>query len=211
MALLVRLREGPQEPERTLIFAGSPVRLGRNSLNDLPLSYGFVSDWHGVVRFDRNEIVYVDLGSRNGTLMDERRVQERVPVRVEGPETKLMIGPIEFHLSWTDRTDAAAFERPSIKTQFATGLPNRLSEVLAGVQAASERADRTPSAAVSEPQMVVDRVRESYEVYRRAWRDCLATLRSEIESLPPARREIITFFVANELPQLVRAKSLHKL
>jgi hypothetical protein len=52
--------------------------------------------------------------------------------------------------------------------------------------------------------MIADRVRPAYEAYRRAWGDCLAAVRAEIESLPPARREIVTFFVANELPQLVR-------
>ncbi len=123
MALLVRFREGPQAPEETFVFPSAPVRIGRNPLNDLALDYGFVSQWHGVIKFDRSDIAYVDLGSTNGTQLDGLRVQERTPVRVVGPGSKLSIGRLEFRLEWTDGVEGGVAPRPKIKTQFVTSLP----------------------------------------------------------------------------------------
>ena len=51
-------------------FASSPVRIGRNQLNELVLNEPFVSQWHAVVRFDEHKVRYVDLGSTNGTTMN---------------------------------------------------------------------------------------------------------------------------------------------
>ncbi|MEM9193909.1 MAG: FHA domain-containing protein, partial [Myxococcota bacterium] len=186
MALLVRLREGPEEPEQTLVFNGSPVRLGRNPLNDLSLGFGFVSDWHGVVTFDRGKIQYVDLGSTNGTRLDGQAVDPRVPVLVRSPSSKLEIGSVEFWLSWTDEAGA---EGPSIKTHFATSVPKHLGGA---------------PAAVSERQDAADRLRLSYEAYRDAWAECLAAARAEIVSLPAPKAEIVAFLLASEFPQLVR-------
>ena len=106
MALLVRFRDSPQGPEETRVFPTAPVRLGRNPLNDLALDYGFVSQWHGVIKFDRSEIVYVDLGSTNGTYLDGIRIQQRTPIRVQGPESALSIGSLELRLEWTDAVEA---------------------------------------------------------------------------------------------------------
>ena len=105
------------------MFPTAPVRLGRNPLNDLALDYGFVSQWHGVIKFDRSEIVYVDLGSTNGTNLDGVRIQQRTPVRVPGPRSTLSIGSLELRLEWTDGVDAGMAAKPKIKTQFVTSLP----------------------------------------------------------------------------------------
>ena len=65
----------PQNGEpRKVAFVRSPVRLGRNALNDLQIDEGFVSQWHAVIDFDGQETHFRDLGSTNGTLMDGRRL-----------------------------------------------------------------------------------------------------------------------------------------
>lgn len=74
-------------------FKRSPVRIGRNALNDLAIDESFVSQWHGLVRFEGDATTYLDLGSTNGTELDGSRLEKNVEVEV-GPETKLAIGPL---------------------------------------------------------------------------------------------------------------------
>jgi len=150
MALLVRFRESPEGLEETHLFPTAPVRLGRNALNDLALDYGFVSQWHGVVKFDRSEIIYVDLGSTNGTNLDGKRVPQRTPVRVQGPQSKLSIGPLEIRLQWTDGAEAGMAVRPKIKTQFVTSLPQ---VGLGGAPGTSPFAGGIPPASLHSPAM----------------------------------------------------------
>ena len=56
-------------------FTNSPVRIGRNRLNDLALPYAFVSGWHAVIRFNESKATFYDLGSTNGSLHNGQRVQ----------------------------------------------------------------------------------------------------------------------------------------
>src|SRR5690348_1235584 len=78
-------------------FRKSPVHIGRNELNELVLSQGFVSMWHAIVRFDQDVIEYVDLGSTNGTLLNGVRIGDRVPTEIK-PGTDLRIGSLRLHL-----------------------------------------------------------------------------------------------------------------
>ncbi|MEM7137474.1 MAG: FHA domain-containing protein [Myxococcota bacterium] len=233
MALLVRFRDGAQGVEETRVFPTAPVRVGRNSLNDLALDYGFVSQWHGVLKFDRSEIIYVDLGSTNGTMLDGVRVQDRTPVRVAGPNSTLSIGALEFRVQWTDGDEGGSVQKPRIKTQFATSLPSIAydgmtgervpappsapssssapavgpSEVLpspAADPAATPPPAGSQSGALDAPLEAVKRVRANYDAYRRGWAQCLSALRQTIEESPPALREMTAFFMASELPQLTK-------
>jgi len=61
-------------------FNRSPVRIGRNPLNDISLEQGFVSQWHGLIRFDDLALEYSDLGSTNGTMIAGQRVPRNVPM-----------------------------------------------------------------------------------------------------------------------------------
>ena len=76
-------------------FSNSPVRIGRNRLNDLALSYGFVSGWHAVIRFDDHKATFYDLGSTNGSLFNGQRVQVGQPVPIR-PEATVVLGDLEL-------------------------------------------------------------------------------------------------------------------
>jgi type VI secretion system protein len=78
-------------------FSSSPVRIGRNPLNDLTLPFPFVSGWHAVVRFDETGAKFFDLGSTNGTLLNGRRVQAGEPVPCVD-EVSLTIGKLELRV-----------------------------------------------------------------------------------------------------------------
>src|SRR5919204_3544204 len=131
MLPLVIYIEDPDAPdgERRYVFKQSPVRVGRSPMNDLVLAQGFVSQLHGLVRFDARETVVVDLGSTNGTEIDGQRAAKNVPVPVD-EDTRLAIGPIRLRFA---REDASPVERTRV-TQFqqvASLAPAETEEVTA--------------------------------------------------------------------------------
>ena len=59
------------------VFQHSPIRIGRLLENDIPLPFDFVSRFHCELRYLNDEWVAVDLGSKNGLLIDSNtRVKE---------------------------------------------------------------------------------------------------------------------------------------
>ncbi|MEP6651883.1 MAG: type VI secretion system-associated FHA domain protein [Myxococcales bacterium] len=95
MILEVRVKAPPGGTSRTLYFAASPIRVGRNQLNDICLEDPFVSEWHGTIRFDDCSVAYFDLGSTNGTLLDKKRLAKNVATELS--ETScLRLGLLEL-------------------------------------------------------------------------------------------------------------------
>ncbi len=81
--------------EQSSQFSSSPVRIGRNALNDLLLDEPSVSQWHGVIHFDSDDVTFVDVGSTNGSKVNGRQVpvHERVAI---GEQDDLRIGPLRL-------------------------------------------------------------------------------------------------------------------
>lgn len=112
-------------------FTTSPIRIGRNALNDLSLPFPFVSGWHAVVRFDAADAKFFDLGSTNGTLHNGLKVQAGESVLI-GAGVSLAIGKLELRI----RRDGAAVPevvRPpvfqadpaaSMRPTMPTGIPD---------------------------------------------------------------------------------------
>lgn len=98
MVLEIKIREPVKQSDRTLRFTQSPVRIGRNQLNDIPLEDPFVSEWHGIIRFDGDNVAYFDLGSTNGTLLDGKRLAKNVPA-VLTEASRLQLGRLEMSVS----------------------------------------------------------------------------------------------------------------
>lgn len=95
LPLLVRITNTQTGETEHSAFASSPVRIGRNQLNEMALNEPFVSQWHAVVRFDEHKVRYVDLGSTNGTMMNGRRLARHVQIEVDS-QTDLRIGPLQL-------------------------------------------------------------------------------------------------------------------
>lgn len=93
MVIEVEIRQPSASAIRVLRFSKSPVRLGRNELNDIPLDDPFVSEWHGIIRADENQVAYFDLGSTNGTSLGGKRLAKNVPVLLD-EMTRLNIGTL---------------------------------------------------------------------------------------------------------------------
>ena len=133
MPLVVQLKGPDPESSRTLLFEESPVRVGRNQLNDIPLDDPFVSEWHGIIRFTVNDVAYFDLGSTNGSIIDGRRLQKNVPAPLT-EASRLQLGRIELSVS-RPRDEAApaktlgwgreVLRRPPITPPPSQGAPAR--------------------------------------------------------------------------------------
>src|SRR4029079_19137249 len=95
MAIDVNIRQPNAGSSRVLSFSRSPVRIGRNELNDIPLQDPFVSEWHGIIRFDDRQIAYFDLGSTNGTVLDGKRLVKSVPAPLSD-SSRLKLGLLEM-------------------------------------------------------------------------------------------------------------------
>ncbi|WP_338865774.1 FHA domain-containing protein [Myxococcus stipitatus] len=115
LPLVIRIKglDAQASSEKQYVFQHSPVRIGRNQLNDVSIPKTFVSLFHAVVRFDQKAIYVVDLGSTNGVSIDGRRIDKNIQVRVD-EETRISIGTIEMRLS----REAVAGDGQSRMTQF---------------------------------------------------------------------------------------------
>jgi predicted component of type VI protein secretion system len=98
MPLEVTVKDPTSTSKRTLTFVESPVRIGRNQLNDIPLDDPFVSDWHGVIRFSQEGVAYFDLGSTNGSVVDHARLVKNVPAPLT-ESSRILLGRIELTIS----------------------------------------------------------------------------------------------------------------
>lgn len=97
LPLVVQVERVAEKTARTCAFRRTPVRVGRNPLNDLQLDEPFVSQWHGVIRFDEEGVRYLDLGSTNPTQLDGQPIQRNVEVEIT-PDSDLRIGGLRLHL-----------------------------------------------------------------------------------------------------------------
>jgi len=85
MVIQILFRDPRSGSERKYEFDQSPVRIGRNPLNNVVLEGNFVSGWHGIIRFDNTGTYYFDLGSTNGTCLDGKKLQKNTAIPILQP------------------------------------------------------------------------------------------------------------------------------
>jgi predicted component of type VI protein secretion system len=101
LPLVIQIERLKERVAETCAFAQSPVRIGRNPLNDVELDDGYVSQWHGVIRFADGQTTYLDLGSTNPTLIDGKPVDRNMEVPIT-ETTDLRIGSFRLHVIRAD-------------------------------------------------------------------------------------------------------------
>ncbi len=65
----------PDQSVKSLPIKSTPIRIGRDADNDLVLEHSSVSRHHAILDFTAKEYTIRDLGSKNGTFIDEHRLQ----------------------------------------------------------------------------------------------------------------------------------------
>src|SRR5438445_13894026 len=97
--LAVRIEvAGPGRPEPTeFVYPQVPVRMGRNPLNELALEDPHVSQWHAILGYVEGALRIIDVGSRNGTRIDGRRLRGGEAVPLRGGE-RIDIGPFSIRV-----------------------------------------------------------------------------------------------------------------
>jgi predicted component of type VI protein secretion system len=131
MVIQVIFRDPTSSAEQRFEFDQSPVRIGRNPLNNIVLEGNFVSGWHGIIRFDDTGTYYFDLGSTNGTCLDGKRLQKNTAIPIQ-QTTRLTIWRFELIVSPARPGSAAPASRPStFGTLVGTGrAPDLLAATL---------------------------------------------------------------------------------
>ncbi|HEY4185937.1 MAG TPA: FHA domain-containing protein [Polyangia bacterium] len=138
MILEVRIKAPPGGTNRTLRFTKSPIRIGRNQLNDISLDDPFVSEWHGTIRFDVGSIAYFDLGSTNGTELDGKRLAKNVPMELT-EASRLRLGLLELSVVRPAAEAETAPRQPHGSGLFQTLAWGQLAPNLAALDAAKAR------------------------------------------------------------------------
>jgi predicted component of type VI protein secretion system len=96
LPLVVQIEKTEQHTADTTAFNRSPVRVGRNALNDLQLEEAFVSDWHAVVRFNDSRTTLLDLGSTNRTTVNGVAIERNIEVPIDHT-SDVRIGTLRLH------------------------------------------------------------------------------------------------------------------
>ena len=94
-AIFVTVECPEPKSTETLSFSDSPVRIGRNALNNVRLDLPYVSAYQGAIIFDDNVIRYVD-ASRYGALVNRQAVQRNVAADLGGDGGVIEIGDLRI-------------------------------------------------------------------------------------------------------------------
>lgn len=206
MGLVVRIDHGDGNVQR-LGFLGSPVRIGRNPLNEIPIDHPMISQWHAVIRFDetKNEVVLMDLGSTNGTSLNGNRLAARQPVVVSMTD-HVFFGPLRVGVMLSDIPPELLrnLERPStFDAKLLTGSATMFfrSPVASG-------GDDPKTVFMGQGQLpfdiqavqdAIDRTRPAYDAFRAAWVEVERQLDARLRDSAPHLRQFVAEAIESEL------------
>ncbi len=167
-------------------FVNSPIRIGRNRLNDLALSYPFVSGWHAVIRFDDDKARFFDLGSTNGSLYEGRRVEVGQSVPIE-PQAIVVMGDLELVMSRGSNTliPTSGGTLPGTQPVAPDGNNPWMQAPHTSAHAAAGEID--PNAAIDPDARPALNAHQTAHVPMRQIHDALAALRPRHEAVRDAR------------------------
>jgi len=230
LALLVRVDNLDDGTTRSHAFPRSPVRIGRNALNDLPLEFAFVSQWHAVVQFDEANTAFYDLGSTNGTTVQGQRIGKNEGVAVTGPEMDFRVGKLRLTFA-RGHAQPGMSQAPSLRargenldrTQTAGGAHPELGDtgnatMMLDSSAISEAIARgmaaRPAAGGGLPAPARQRIvalAQLHAQYRRAWKDLYDNLIASLQALPAAQVPAAIALFAQSYPEAAQEAELKAL
>jgi hypothetical protein len=193
LPLLVRIATKETGAQIDAGFRRSPVRIGRNHLNDLAIDESFVSQWHGIVRFDDAATRFLDLGSTNGTFREGERLETHVEVELDA-DTKLAIGPLRLTFDRVALTDAQIHPRRA--SAFSLGGTSAPARGIArggtlelGGRPGATSADKSAigkgelKAIADRQKAVIAELAPLYEKYEAAWAELKGPITRALEDV----------------------------
>lgn len=159
-------------------FERFPVRIGRNSLNDLCIEKPFVSQFHAALELTEDRRLFArDLGSTNGTVHRGERVP-RDAVRDITAAPELTIGPITLRMEIVNRVAARAAPKTVLDGVVDGVLPPPLQREVAGPPGAE--------------QPFLEQLTPYIQGYREAWAAVYGVLYDQLTRLPdPIRKNYL--------------------
>jgi type VI secretion system protein ImpI len=201
LPLVVRLEDIEEGRVSQFAFLKSPVRIGRGELNDLQLDRPFVSTYHGLVQFDDEGARYVDLGSTNGSILEDTPLDRNTLVAIP-PGAEVAIG--SYRLRFERRVTS---ERPAIQqrvTAFAeraSTMPPAEDRIPEGdpppqpapigmvppaapeEKGAGEKADRAEAEAVARADAAIDEASLDLDLQYMSYRGSFEHLQAAVEGV----------------------------
>ncbi len=212
MPLYITVEDRTTNRSETHTFTHSPIRVGRNQMNDLLLGYGFVSEWHAIIRFDETQCHYIDLDSTNGSVVNGEKIPKNVLTPVgpsaAGPSIPLCILTVVLHFS--------RVKPQNVRTSSA-GAVARVSRIYSAVAApildsgtgsfdtaaAQAAAAQHPSNPIHDMDGVLLPLRHSYIAYRLAWSKMQEELNKTMHGLTPQQQQTVLRRVPSLFPDIV--------
>ncbi|MEM9188097.1 MAG: FHA domain-containing protein [Myxococcota bacterium] len=230
LPLLIRIQNTQTNADENRAFTSSPVRIGRNELNDLVLREPFVSQWHAVVWFDDRGARFVDLGSTNGTVVNGQRAEKNVPVPLDD-RLDLRIGPLRLYFLRAPVQPEAVnapmrqsmfFIAPQIEATKENELPEARTMVFNAMQHRQlGPEDRSPTSLIQknrhsrEINEHLDRVATNlgaaHHAYRQAWVALFHQIQQQIGGLPPSVKEGVLMALVHRFPNVGREKDIREM
>ncbi len=106
---------GAEGATKIPLVCGSSWTLGRSSENDIPLSDKCASRSHAMFQIvGENNYFLIDLGSRNGSFVNGRRVT--IPVNLKSGD-RIILGETEIDFHCPETTTASEVSQPSVESE----------------------------------------------------------------------------------------------
>lgn len=210
LPLLLRIQNHETSLEETHAFRSSPVRVGRNELNDCVLRDPFVSQWHAVIWFDGEATRYVDLGSTNGTLVDGQRIPANVPIEVDR-QNDVRIGPLQLHFVRAPvpqqqlRARRSSMFEADAPTMIAGDGSNATMAIDPDAfQVTSPKGYKSFEDLRTEVKEAKGRLKPKFDQYRAAWQKVFEGIQEEVGRMPPELKAGALIQLCEELEGLAR-------
>jgi type VI secretion system protein ImpI len=209
LPLVVKLSNTKTNTTDVFAFESSPVRIGRNKLNELHITDDVVSQWHGILRFGEGFVVFVDLGSTNGTAFNGSRLPRNTEVPVLA-DTILRIAHLELRFA---RVQVPPNSLTRKQSSFLSG-PNDQS--IAGARTVmfqvgaiqAPRADQADQRVLAE---ILQGTRPIYQQYTQALEQVVRYLDHYLEQVPADQRPAMVMALRQELPHFARTKEFRRI
>ena len=206
-SLIAHVTNHATNKSETFAFDSSPVRLGRNPLNEMTVSDSTVSQWHGLFRFDERELSYVDLGSTNGTALNGTRVRRNESIALQ-PGDLLQISRIDIKLS---RAKLPKENLSSKQCTFFAESEERDRTMMMEAGSALAAAVASLKANAKAVDQLTLQCSTAYEKYTGSLNDAVEHLALCLEQLPAAQRGPTMLALKKRLPALAETSAFRKL